>query len=60
MPKDSQHDMIEKKLQLAEMTIKLGKLTREKWRTHELMKTVLQAEEDMIKEIAVFTKTIDL
>jgi hypothetical protein len=47
------HDVIVKKLELAELTISLGKVTQEKWRRHETMRDVLQEEERLLREIAV-------
>ena len=46
------YELIEKKLQLAELTIELGQVTREKWKRLETMRDVLQREEDIIREIA--------
>ena len=46
------YDLIEKKLQLAELTIELGDITREKWRQLETMRTILAKEEDLLKKIA--------
>jgi hypothetical protein len=55
--KDS-YDVIEKKLALAEMTIELGTVTREKWARLETMRDVLKKEEDLIKKIAEKTKEL--
>ena len=49
------YETIEKKLALAELTIELGKATREKWARLATMKDVLQKEEDLIKKIAELT-----
>ena len=49
------YEVIEKKLQLAELTIELGEVTREKWARLATMKDILQAEEDLIKQIAELT-----
>ena len=52
--KDS-YEVIERKLQLAELTIELGQVTREKWKRLETMRDVLKREEDLIREIADLT-----
>jgi hypothetical protein len=46
------YEIIEAKLQLAELTILLGQATREKWARLETMKDVLAKEESLLKEIA--------
>lgn len=50
------YETIEKKLALAEMTIELGTVTREKWARLETMRDVLKREEDLIKAIAEASK----
>ena len=49
------YEVIEKKLQLAELTIELGQITREKWKRLETMRDVLKKEEDLLKQIAELT-----
>jgi hypothetical protein len=49
------YEVIEKKLQLAELTIELGQVTREKWKRLETMRDVLKKEEDLLKQIAELT-----
>jgi hypothetical protein len=46
------YEVIEAKLQLAELTILLGEATREKWARLATMKDVLTREEALLKEIA--------
>lgn len=36
------YEMIEKKLQLAELTLELGEVTRKKWKRLETMRDVLE------------------
>ncbi len=50
------YEIIEQKLRLAEMTIKLGEVTREKWKRLETMRDILNEEEQLIKEITEFSK----
>ena len=52
------YEVIEKKLALAELTIELGIVTREKWARLETMRDVLEKEEHVIRRIAELT--IDL
>ena len=52
------YDVIEKKLALAELTIELGTVTREKWARLETMRDVLKREEELIKQIAEATKAL--
>jgi hypothetical protein len=52
------YEIIEKKLELAELTLELGTVTREKWKQHEGMKAILKQEEDLIRMIAEKTKAI--
>jgi len=49
------YEVIEKKLQLAELTIELGQVTREKWARLETMRDVLNKEEALLKQIAELT-----
>lgn len=56
--KKESYETIEKKLQLAELTLELGEVTREKWRRLETMKDVLEKEERLIREIAETTKDL--
>ena len=49
------YEVIEQKLALAELTIELGQVTREKWARLETMRDVLQKEEGLIKKIAEAT-----
>jgi hypothetical protein len=49
------YEVIERKLQLAELTIELGQATREKWKRLETMRDVLKKEEDLLKKIAEVT-----
>lgn len=56
--KDS-YSVIEKKLQLAEMTIELGRVTCQKWANHELHAKIMAQEENLLKQIAELTKTLD-
>jgi len=44
--KDS-YQIIEKKLQLTELTIALGRVTRQKWANHEYTADILRKEEDL-------------
>lgn len=55
--KDS-YELIERKLQLAELTLELGEVTREKWRRLETMKDVLEKEERLLRQIAETTEDI--
>ena len=50
------YEIIEKKLHLAELTIQLGEVTREKWKRLETMRDILTREEALIKEITEFSK----
>jgi len=50
--------VIEAKLQLAELTLELGEVTREKWRRLETMRDVLEKEESLLKQIAEATKDL--
>lgn len=52
------YEVIEKKLALAELTIELGTVTREKWRRLETMREVLEREEQLLKQIAEASKTL--
>jgi len=49
------YEVIEKKLQLAELTIELGQITREKWKRLETMRDVLKKEEELLRQIADLT-----
>jgi hypothetical protein len=49
------YEVIERKLQLAELTIELGHVTREKWKRLATMKDVLTREEDLLRQIAELT-----
>jgi hypothetical protein len=51
-------EILEAKLALADMTIELGEVTREKWARLETMRDVLKKEEDLIKQIAEATKAL--
>jgi hypothetical protein len=55
--KDS-YEVIEKKLALAELTIELGEVTREKWARLETMRDILSKEERLLKEIANASKEL--
>ena len=46
------YEIIEFKLALAEKTLELAMVTREKWARLETMKDILKREEDLIKEIS--------
>ena len=50
------NEILRKKLALAELTIELGAVTREKWARLETMRDVLLKEENLIKAIAEATK----
>ena len=52
------YDIISAKLELAELTIELGEVTREKWARLETMRDVLDREEKLIKTIADTTKAL--
>lgn len=52
------YEIIEKKLELAELTLELGMVTQEKWKRLETMKDVLQKEEYLIKNIAEKTNIL--
>jgi hypothetical protein len=52
------YEIIEKKLELAELTIQLGEVTREKWRRLETMRDVLNQEEELLKKIAKMSAEI--
>jgi hypothetical protein len=58
MVTEEEHELIRKKLALAELTIELGTVTREKWARLETMRDVLHKEEDLIKQIAETTKEL--
>ena len=57
--KDS-YEVIEKKLQLAELTIELGQVTIEKWARLETMRDILTKEEQLIKQIAEATQKLQI
>jgi hypothetical protein len=57
--KDS-YEVIEKKLQLAELTIELGQVTIEKWARLETMRDILTKEEWLIKQIAEATQKLQI
>lgn len=46
------YEIICKKLELAELTLKLGNITRQKWERLDTMKDILKLEEDLIRQIA--------
>lgn len=46
------YETVAAKLELAELTIELGKVTLEKWNRLEAMKEIMSREEDLIKRIA--------
>ena len=48
--KDS-YEVIEKKLELAELTIELSQITKEKWDKMAGMKGILTKEEELLQEI---------
>lgn len=52
------YEVIEKKLQLAELTIELGQVTREKWARLETMRDILNREEALLKQIAETSKEL--
>lgn len=54
------YDVIEKKLALADLTIELGAVTREKLARLETMRDVLKKEEELIRQIASATKELDI
>lgn len=54
------YEVIERKLQLAELTIELGQVTREKWKRLETMRDVLAKEGELIRRIADVTSTLAL
>jgi len=58
MEKES-YEIIEKKLQLAELTIALGRVTRQKWANHEYTADILRKEEALIKQIAELSESLD-
>ena len=51
-------EIVNAKLELAELTIELGEVTREKWRRLETMRDVLSREEELIKEIASASQSL--
>ena len=51
-------EIINAKLELAELTIELGEVTREKWRRLETMRDVLNREEELLKEIATASQAL--
>lgn len=53
------YDIIEKKLQLAELTIALGRVTRQKWSNHEYTAEILRKEEELLRKIAELSETLD-
>lgn len=53
------YEIIEAKLQLAELTIELGEVTREKWKRLETMRDILSREENLIKEIAEASSNLE-
>jgi len=59
MKQKDTYEIIEKKLQLAELTIALGRVTRQKWANHEYTADILNKEEDLLKQIAELTETLD-
>lgn len=52
------YEVIEKKLMLAELTIELGQVTREKWARLETMRDILSREETLLKQIAETSKEL--
>ena len=53
------YEIIEFKLALAEKTLELAMVTREKWARLETMKDVLKKEEELIKEISESTEKLE-
>jgi hypothetical protein len=61
MPNDyrkESYEVIERKLALAELTLELGEVTREKWARLETMRDVLEKEEALLRKIAETTKDL--
>ena len=61
MPNDyrkESYEIIDRKLELAELTLELGEVTREKWARLETMRDVLEKEEALLKKIAETTKDL--
>jgi len=52
------YSIICKKLELAELSLKLGEVTRKKWERLATMKDILREEEELIKIIAERTKDL--
>jgi hypothetical protein len=54
------YEVIVKKLELAELTIELGDITRQKWERLATMKDILKREEELILKITNITKELQL
>jgi hypothetical protein len=60
MDYDLEKDILKKKLELAEKSIELGYITRNKWLQMDALKVILQQEELALREIAMFTKELEI
>ena len=45
------YEIIEKKLEIADLSLELSSVTREKWRLHNDMRVILEKEEALLKRI---------
>jgi hypothetical protein len=60
MDYDLEKDILRKKLELAEKSIELGEITRTKWLKMDALKIILQQEELVLRDIAIFTKELQI
>jgi hypothetical protein len=60
MEYDLEKEILKKKLELAEKSIELGEITRNKWLKMDALKIILQQEELSLRDIALATKELQV